>query len=324
MMMTSKTPNDDLQFDYSVCAVIFGADETLLKIELKDDFQFIKCSLRACDSNLDRIFDTNDMGLFRDYQQAVIDKNSQEVICAVKHKTYKRLLAKYADQFYRDSDLDLISLDNQIRAIRLLKECPLRFKKIAFNLEIEDFYVGDNTRNSGTHNWIHPIGEAMNTKSISKFSCTESEIEEINRQLSLLSFPLQDELLNFCHMYYDLSYHTEKYVSITLLTTALEVLFLKKDEEGKKQRLAKRCACYLYDDDQTILSTYHKLKEEYKKRSEFVHDGKANGILDKDILFLRECVRKSLLKVMSSTESKKQRITKLQSIVVTHNSLFGE
>ena len=125
-------------------------------------------------------------------------------------------------------------------------------------------------------------------------------------------------------MYYDLSYHTEKYVSITLLTTALEVLFLKKDEEGKKQRLAKRCACYLYDDDQTIRSTYHKLKEEYKKRSEFVHDGKANGILDEDILFLRNCVRKSLIKAMSSTESKKQRIDDLVKIVTKNSVLFGE
>ena len=319
-----KTINDDLQFDYSVYAVIFGADETLLKIELKDDFHFIKCPLRSRDSNLGTIFDTNDMGLLREYQQAVVDNNTQEVICAVKHKSYKRTLAKYSDQFYRDSDLDLISLDNQIRAIRLLKECPLRFKKIAFNLKIEDFYVGDNTRNSGTHNWIHPIGEATNTKPISIFSCTDSEIEEINRQLPLITFPLQDELLNSCHMYYDLSYHTEKYVSITLLTTALEVLFLKKNEEGKRQRLAKRCACYLYDDDQTILSTYNRLKDEYKKRSEFVHDGKASGILEEDILFLRECVRKSLLKAMSSTESKNQRIKRLKSIVDTHKSIFGE
>lgn len=324
MMMTMKTPNDDLQFDYSVCAVIFGTDETLLKIKLKDDFQFIKCSLRSCNSNLEKYFDTNDMGLLRDYQQAIVDKNSQEVICAIKHKTYKRPLAKYTDQFYYDSDLDLISLDNQIRAIRLLKECPLRFKKIAFHLKIEDFFVGDNTRNSGTHNWIHPIGEAMNTKSISKFSCTESEIEEINRQLAFISFPIQDEALNSCHMYYDLSYHTEKYISMTLLITALEILFLKNDHGNKKEMLAKRCACYLYDEPQIIRSTYDKLKDQYKKRSEFVHDGKANGILDEDILFLRECVRKSLLKVMSSTESKKQRITKLQSIVVTHNSLFGE
>lgn len=322
--MTLKTAKDDLQFEYSVCAVIFGADESLLKINLLDGFSFKRMSLKPSVDGLDKIFDTNTMSLRRDYELARINTDNLDVICAVKHKEYKRSVLGCDKQFDAELNADYISLDNQIRAIRLFVEGPVRYKKIAFHYRSEEYIMVNDVRSNINMDGIFPIGEAVRTQPISKFHCTDEDAKKINRDLIGISFPFHDEALNSSHVYYDLSYHTEKFISITLLTTALEILFLENDHGSKKEMLAKRCACYLYDEPQIIRSTYDKLKDQYKKRSEFVHDGKANGILDEDILFLRECVRKSLLKVMSSTESKKQRITKLQSIVVTHNSLFGE
>lgn len=319
-----KTINDDLQFDYSVYAVIFGADETLLNISLKDGFSFKRLSLMPRKDGLDKVFDTDSLGLRVDYEGARIDNDTLDVICAVKRKRYLRSVIGCDKQFDEESYTDLVSLDNQIRVIRLLNEAPVRFKKIVSRLHSEEYIMVNDVRSEMNIKCSRPIGEAIRTQPFSRFHCSDDEAKEINRGIVDIHFPLHDELLNSCHMYYDLSYHTEKFISITLLTTALEILFLENDHGSKKEMLAKRCACYLYDEPQIIRSTYDKLKDQYKKRSEFVHDGKANGILDEDILFLRECVRMSLLKVMSSTESKKQRITKLQSIVVTHNSLFGE
>ncbi len=74
----------EVEASYMVCAVIFGADETLLNVQLVDGFSFERLSLVPPKDHLDDIFDTTDIGLRRDYERARIDENNLDVICAVK------------------------------------------------------------------------------------------------------------------------------------------------------------------------------------------------------------------------------------------------
>ena len=60
-----------VRYFYTVTAVVFGADETLLNIELVNGFKFVKCSLMPFD-HLDDLFETDSMGLRRDYEAAII------------------------------------------------------------------------------------------------------------------------------------------------------------------------------------------------------------------------------------------------------------
>ena len=69
-------------------------------------------------------------------------------------------------------------------------------------------------------------------------------------------------------------------------------------EKGKKEILSKRSAVYLYDDEEQVLSHYEKIKRIYKKRSDFVHDGKYQHIDTDDIVFLRQCLRTTILKLL--------------------------
>lgn len=324
--MTIKTTpfEDNLEFTYSVCAVVFGADESLLKIHLHDGFSFQKRSLNPNVDNLNEVFDTSSIGLRREYESARLDQESLDVICAVKYKSYRRPVVNFQDCYYDDSDLDLVTLDNQIRVIRLIKECPLRFKKIAFHLSSERYYLNDETSSAVKKNEIVTIPEAVNTQTDLRFHFSDEEVERINRALSEINFPLTDKLLNSCHGYYDLSYHTEKSISITLLITALEILFLKKDAQNKKEMLAKRCAVFLYDGDEQIKNTYSVVKELYKKRSVFVHEGKASAITEEDIITLRSFVRDALLKALSFSENKNQRIVRVKQLVTEYKELFGE
>ena len=92
------------------------------------------------------------------------------------------------------------------------------------------------------------------------------------------------------------------------------MIFLK-GEQGKKEVLSKRSAVYLYDDKEQVLSHYEKIKRIYKKRSDFVHDGKYQDIARDDIVFLRQCLRTTILKLLDDKRNKTQRITELKAQV---------
>lgn len=304
---------------YSVYAVIFGADDSILNITLKDGFCFKRVSLIPRVGKLDKIFDATDFGLRRDYETARVDQNTLDVICAVKENSFTQDSLPLHERFETDVDHDLVSLDNQLRILRLIKEGPVRFKKIAFRQDIE--YFDDGLVRHGSYGDIVPVGEAMVTKSISQFHCDENEIAYINKQIQELSFPLNDSLLNAVHKYYDLSYHVEHCVAVTLLMTALEMMFLDREEGQKQRKLSKRCAAYLYEgNNPQIRAENNILFTLYNKRSTFVHEGNETSITDNNIITLREYVRKSLLMALTQTESKQQRIDRLKNYITVNRS----
>lgn len=303
------------KFVYTVCAVIFGADTSLLQIKLSDGFAFERKSLNPNIDHLDTVFDVTVMGLRRDYEAARIDTNTLDVICVFKQENIELFSSKAHDYFNSENDISLQCLDNQIRAIRLLVECPLRVKRISFKLDSEK-WMHEQTQMSNSYTEIFPVNESMGTHEISRFELTPSEIQRLNNKLPSISFPFGDLPLNTAHNLYDLSYHQDVHVSITLLITALEIIFLKS-EKAKKQILSKRCAVYLFSTKEDVLSCCDRIKLMYKKRSDFVHDGKITGIDSADILFLRDYVRKSLIKRIEDANGKKELIKQLRTRVAS-------
>jgi hypothetical protein len=285
----------------TVCAVIFGANETLLKIKLNNGYQFQKMSLIPSVDNLDKIFDTSAMGLRREYETARID-DSLNVVCAFKEMSFYNDSQQLDEIFSKICDEALSNLDNDIRCIRFVKESPLRFKTLSINIKVGS----DNSYLS-----LIPIGEATATEEISRFNCTDAEVDEINKFVSECKLPLINSLLNHCFVFYDLSYHQPNSLSIVLLFTCLEMLFLE-NEQAKKERLSKRCALFLHIGQKSRQECYRILSDLYKKRSNFVHDGNNATIDNGDILYLRECVRKSIIKYRNSDLDKKQTIKDLR------------
>lgn len=219
---------DNIAFEYHICTVVFGTDDTILNLLLKDGFSFIRRSLIPAKDHLDLVFNTNAMGLRNAYETARIDNETLDVICIEKHIPLL-LKEESAEEFY-DTQMskDLISLDNQIRAIRLLCECPLRCKTISFKMASEHYQYDS----------LFPISESVGTKEISKFHFDTDDIPRLNHQLHYITFPIKNNILNVAHRYYDLSYHQENYISITLLVVALEMIFLS-NETTKREKLSK-------------------------------------------------------------------------------------
>lgn len=288
---------------FSVNAVAFGTDESILGLNLCDGFSFQRKSLMPLKDHLDEVFETDAMGLRREYELARFD-DSLDVICITKHTELDIPISKAYDYFTKMADESLLSLDNQIRAIRLVIETPLRCKKIMFRL----------VQDKNTYEHLFSVNESMTTHEISRFHCEENEFDALSEAIRKISFPLSDKILNIAHMHYDLSYHQNRYISVTLLVAVLEMLYLN-DEGAKKERLSKRCAIFLMENNCDIMHTYNRLKQIYKKRSEFVHEGTFYDITDDDILFLRRCVRESILKLINDNRTKQERIANIRSMV---------
>ena len=304
-----------MEFNYQLCAVLFGTDESILNVSLKDGFSFVKRSLHPKD-HLDKVFDMSDIGLRRAYETARINESTLDIICIEKNFIIKRTFKEAAGFYDEQVKKDLVSLDNQIRAIRLIEECALRIKTVSVRMQADGEYGPVN------FNSMIPISESFWFPEISKFHCECSDIQAINTRFGQIHFPLANDTFNVAHRFYDLSYHEDNYIALTLLIVALEMLYLKKGDE-KKIPLAKRCAVYMSNNRNNQIECYNKLTAAYRQRSEFVHDGIFTGIDNQMVIFLRGCVRDVLINEDPITYNKAKFIQRLKSKVEVLNADSG-
>ena len=288
-------------FSVTICAVIFGADESVLKLTLPAGYEFrrmslmppyeIDClSIKPHDDGLGVLLKTDELGLRRDYYSATIN-SKLDVVCI--WKSYEMsILFDEAEEHYNQVSYEAgIQIDNIIRTLRLFSECTLFCREVVIRITSAPLHY---------NHAILPVIEAAGTKVKSKFSCTDADIPLWNSRLEKAKFPLPNELGN-CHKFYDLSYHQENCIAIVLLFTCLEILFVKASERGSKGDLiAPRCARFLNQDKYSTTNNCQQLTDErlvefYKKRNDFVHEFN-NNITDDVIFILRECVRGTIKK----------------------------
>jgi len=298
---------EEHKYQVVICAVLFGCDDSFVGLDMGEGLMIERKSLVPKDS-LDKIFEVDAMGLRRDYETARIGAESLDVACI--YKAYEYLADnKSAHDYYEQISSELfICLDNQVRAIRLLTEGPVRYLKLAVKLCSETYMFGE-TSMSCSYSGIMPVGEAYGVQTISKAHC--QNVETLRTEMNKIAFPIEIEYLQQCHVLFDRSYLVTLPEAEILLITALEVLFLKS-EEGKREKLSKRCAVFIYETEKDRLKYYRKLRDEYKNRSDYVHDGNARKISAEGILFLRGCVRSSLLRLLSTPQEKRVLISNLK------------
>lgn len=311
---------EKLKYKYQVCAVIFGADKSILDIKLKDDYLFVLKSIYSKDDGLTELFQTDVSGLQRNYYSTIVD-DDYNVICIekiIEIELNPKTAREYWDKVNND---DLVSIDNQLRIIRLIKEGPIRCKSISFNLKpIEKV---DGIMQPSSFYSLFPFSESYPTKNVSTINCNDRDIDLLNKALERIKFPLEDRLLNSVHIFYDLSYHTEFCVSVSLLITALEMLFLNS-ENSKREKISKRCAVYISNSEDEITALYKKLKSSYKLRCDFIHDGDIRNIGETTVLFLRDCVRRALLKSILAQETKCNIIKESKEFIEHNPNLFAD
>lgn len=81
------------------------------------------------------------------------------------------------------------------------------------------------------------------------------------------------------------------------------MLFLNADDDKKKkEQLSKRTAVFIAD-AQNIFTAYSRMKELYKYRSEFVHEGNSNNINPVVVDELEEICRTAIKKALVAFDS---------------------
>ena len=310
---------EKIKYDCSICAVVFGVDESILNIELTDGYRFVKKSIMSKENGLMDFFDKDFSSIQREFYPALIGFNS--VICIVKNEQLKferSQIDKISNDYYKQ---EFDSVEDQLETIRLLNEGYIRIRQFSAKMEPEliEGVIWQPPK-------INPNGTVnVPTNNFSNLHINKTQINATNEMLKekLLS-KLENEIYT-AHRFYDVSYAMEPAIAVTLLSTALEVLFLtKKDKNNKKTMMAKRCASYIENTKHDINRVYLCLKDTYEKRSDFVHEGNALFVTETQVVFLRECVRKSILKALDSTETKTERIIRLKEFVDSNQQLFGE
>jgi len=299
--------NAPLGFNVVILAVLFGVDEKIFGIRFRGGYTIERLSLVPSISHLDEVFSVEAIELRRLFETAVID-DRLNVACACKkmyfefHKKSDEDLSEKVNKIINE---ELICLDNQIRAVRLLTESPIRFK---------DFVFEANAKNNFTYKSKVPIREG--NISLSELSSWDNiRIDYINSNLDRIVFPFKNQLLNQCHILYDLSYHQlTPASSLLLLVICLEILFLDNESSGKEP-LAKRCSIFISSNQQEAIEIHKNIITLYRKRSKFVHEGIIDKITKQDILLLREYVRRSLLKWLEDGYTKSELIKSLKERV---------
>jgi hypothetical protein len=88
------------------------------------------------------------------------------------------------------------------------------------------------------------------------------------------------------------------------ITTPLEVLFLKKDEKGKKVSLSNRIAVFLGSNDLETTNIYNRVRQLYSVRGAATHEGKSLQITRATLDELRNLLRHVTKKYMLLIERK--------------------
>lgn len=299
--------NYKLDYKYTVCAVVFGADKSILNLRLKDGFRFVLSSLNPkIDHHIDEKLQTEIFELRREYETAIVESNGLEVIC-IEKELKKFITTNTASEWYEEQvNKDLESLDKQIRLIRLLCECSLRYKVASFRMYSEEPNKACSITGYSRvcFNAKIPSPDSV-AGGISSFNCTENEIKSLQWHFDRFRFPIQNTYLNGAYLHYDKSYFLDKYLAIIELISALESLYLS-DRDGKKERLAKRLSVNLFDTRIDRVKCYNFVKNAYEKRSEVVHEGQLDGVDDDTILLLRQYLRTTILKAKQDSFTQKE------------------
>ncbi len=153
---------------FEIGAVIFGADETLLQVAPKDGFEFDTRSLIPAVDHLGELFNKTDMDLRISFEEARISEDTLDVIYVFKRvQLSEKFFPEVIESVSESSERELNKLDDYIRAIRLLKEGPVRAKLVHFS--VYDKTRGPDKEDFSTlYSSILPIGESYNAQTFTK------------------------------------------------------------------------------------------------------------------------------------------------------------
>lgn len=283
---------------------MYNASFDLLNINLQNKFNFKKRFLG--EHALLTFFDETPMALRRKYQEACLDKDLN-IITAESHFNIPEQELPNSNSEHQFELKLLTQLDRQIRLIRLVCDCTLHFSEFRYTLT-----SSKDVRTVGTIPHIDRVIKKTNLP----FSINNQQYELIQNCFTTL-YPFTNDWVYKVYDFFDSSFLLDDEKALIMLITAFEMVFLKRDRYNKKEILAKRSAVYFGNSDAEILEIYKEMKLCYSARSNYVHEGKSTQDPDSKIHFLRNLLRKFILKNKNTDVEKSDLIQQLKTKVET-------
>lgn len=277
--------------DESACGLNLGHGYSIEKIKFED----IPVKDRICDGN---------GHLINDYFGSRINEpDGTYFMCIKKDDTFQingiqlsglpiiitNDTIMCADELSEYTDAEMNYLNERINLCRLFLAGNIGFRDVFFTYH-HNVFGANNTFNNNSHN------QTRNVIDNRKWHLSAAELIQVNQWLSDYAGSTYATLKNCIDEFswgleqIDLATGFEQY------TTALEMVMLETDAQGKKQKLANRTAALIGTDNTQIATIHQKMIAYYRYRSESLHEGNGNNISDAELRELEYITRDVLKK----------------------------
>lgn len=267
-------------------AILYGVGEGITDINIKQSMFIEKASIY--DNKIIEFFDKLPLDMLKIYSDAINVKTGEFYWIRAEFKIEKSCYVK------KQTDLEYLTLvDKQIRMLRLL---------IGRYIYVKDF------RYTIVHDKIYRTISNFPSPDLATEYITHSKINLCNvkdiEKLIMTNLPFDNQWIYNVFLVYEKSYSKDLEISFITIMTALEMIFLNNDK-NIKENLSQRISVYLSKEENQIKETYNRIRQLYKKRSCFVHEGKNNNISMDEINYMREIVRSVIITFMKTDKTKK-------------------
>lgn len=207
------------------------------------------------------------------------------------------------DQLEVYKDKEMAFLNRAFSLLRLFKAGNIGYKEMFFVYKFNVMGFFNNTLNQTSDSVTRNIVDD------SIYSLTAQEVAACNQFIQNYSGK-EFDLLKECIDEFTWGLEqTDIPTGFEQYTTALEMLFLKKNQPNKKQALSKRVAVLLGTNPSETNTLYKKMVGFYRYRSESLHEGNGKNITDAELHELEEITRKALVKYLGFCEMRvKQKL----------------
>jgi hypothetical protein len=330
----------NIEIDVKIEAILISCDESIANVNIGSNYTIIKMKQNELPF-IDNIIDARG-NLNTDYfPSRIIEQDGYgdivSFMCLQKEDKFTVPAPEIkAGISYSDKDLDQSEylekyqdkefeyLNTIISLLQIFKNGNIGLKEIFFTFTYKPLGFVANT-----HNMTINIKDA-NTIKQDAFILSEQETVDCN--LFIHNY-FETEFIVMKNIIDEYTFglkQIDKATGFEQFTTALEMIFLEKNQQSKKEVLSKRVSALLGTSNAEITALYNKMKSFYRFRSESLHEGDGTNITVTELDELEDITRMVLNKYLAICSNaiasnpcvtwdkiKETQIITLKSLVVT-------
>ncbi len=287
-------------YKISIKAILFGVEENVIdNLNIGNNYLVKKDNLT--NKQLWKEFDYTAFGIRRIYESAKINENLD---IAVLEKNFEHIYDKpkninFEEYLYNLENAEMHYVDEKMRIIRLFCENGFNIHELLINTNI----ILDNGKGEINHNSKIPFPDKI-IGNIEKLNLnSKKEIDRINNFIQSIdihfnNFNFSPNLLSSACFLYDQTY-TASLETLQFMVGVIGLESLLVDGKGElSYKFSRNCAMLLSNNIEEYEKLFLQMKKIYKKRSEYVHNGRMKTLEEDDIVELRDILRKTIFKII--------------------------